>query len=40
MTFLSVKLCHNIMYKGIKTKQKSFSAVLQEKRAILVAAGN
>ena len=28
------------MYKGIKTKQKSFSSVLQEKRAILVAAGN
>ena len=29
------------MYKGsIKNKQKSFSSVLQEKRAILVAAGN
>ena len=29
------------MYKvNIKNKQKSFSSVLQEKRAILVAAGN
>ena len=28
------------MYEGIKTKQKSFSSVLQEKRAILIAAGS
>ena len=28
------------MYKGIETKQKSFSSVVQKKRAIPVAAGN